>query len=105
MLAVPLPPIFQRAHAGGETTIAGSSVGSSHIKVIISALESARLNAAHKYKHIPEAQVMLRSDRRVRTIESAAKHNEPQRADKAHVLKAAGSSAGMSWLLQMLYCC
>jgi hypothetical protein len=98
MLTVLLPPIFQHAHAGGETTITGSSVGSSHIKVIILALESARLNAAHKYKHIPEAQVMLCSDRHVCAFELAEKHNELQQADKAHVLKAAGSPAGMSWL-------
>jgi len=77
-------------------TIAGSSVGASHIKVTISALESERLNNEHMYKHIPESQVSLRTDNRIRQIEKAAKHNEPQRADKAHTLKAAGSSAGVS---------
>jgi hypothetical protein len=84
----------KRSRKGGESTIAGSSVGASHIKVIISALENARQNEAYKYKHIPESQVNLRSDIRIRAFESASKHNEPQRADKAHILKAAGSSAG-----------
>jgi hypothetical protein len=81
--------------------IAGSSVGASHIRVTISALESERLNNKHMYKDDPNAQLSLRGDIRIRKIESAAMHKEPQRADKAHTLKAAGSSAGMS--LQIPY--
>src|SRR5215471_6090010 len=52
------------------------------------------MNTEHLYPGIPEARLSLRSDSRIRAFESAAKHNEPQRADKAHVLKAAGSSSG-----------
>jgi hypothetical protein len=95
LTVVPLSPFLKHTRAGGETTIAGSSVGASHIKVVISALESERLHNEHSYKHVPESQINLRSDHRIRSLESAAKHNEPQRADKAHLLKAAGSSAGV----------
>ena len=97
-----IPPLFKHGPAGGKETIAGSSVGASHIKVVISALESARLNNEHMYKHVSDAQLSLRTDGRIQKIEKATKHKEPQRADKAHTLKAAGSSAGMS--LRILRC-
>jgi len=69
-------------------------VGSSHIKGVISALEYHRFNNQHLYAHIPEALVSLRTDSRIKVFEKAAQHNEPSHADKAHILKAAGSSAG-----------
>ena len=54
------------------------------------------------YKHISDAQLSLHTDSHIQKIEEAMKHKELQRADKAHTLKAAGSSTGMS--LQILRC-
>lgn len=69
-------------------------VGLSVIKQTISALENYRFEHEHLYKHIPEAQIGLRLDARIRRFESAAKHNEPKRIESAQVLKASGSSSG-----------
>jgi hypothetical protein len=74
-------------------------VGSSHIKGVVSALEFHRLRNEYLYSRIDEARVSLRTDCRIRAIEKAVQHNEPNRADKAHILKAAGSSAGRICLL------
>ncbi|KAJ6499781.1 hypothetical protein DFH09DRAFT_1289918 [Mycena vulgaris] len=76
----------------GET-IAGSSIGKSQISQVISALESARLNFQHEYKSCSNAQNSLRNDTRIRQFEAAVKHDEPKRAEKAQITKAAGSSS------------
>jgi hypothetical protein len=73
-------------------------VGKATISQVISALESYRLNSQHLYKNCPEAQIGLRTDARIRQFESAAKHNEPKRAEKAQIAKAAGSSLGIKFL-------
>jgi hypothetical protein len=71
-----------------------SSVGVSGLKQAISAMEHWRLNNQHLYKDIPEAQIGLRTDPRIKAFESAASHKEPERVKMAHSLKAKGSSAG-----------
>jgi hypothetical protein len=43
---------------------------------------------------VPEARVRLRDDNRIRHIESAAKHDEPKRAESFQVLKASGTMSG-----------
>ena len=83
----------QRRHGSSEI-IPGSVVGLSVIKQTISALEYHRFQHQHTYKHIPESQVGLRLDARIRRFESAAKHDEPKRVESTQVLKAAGSSSG-----------
>lgn len=87
---------LQRRHGSSEK-IPGSVVGLSVIKQTITALEYHRSQHQHLYKHIPESQIGLRLDARIRRIESAAKHDEPKRVESAQVLKAAGSSSGMSF--------
>jgi len=77
-------------------TIPGSNVGKSVIQQVISALEDWRVNNQHLYRHVPEAQIRLCDDNRIRTLESAAKHNEPKRVDSAQTLKASGASYGKS---------
>ncbi|CAK5262885.1 unnamed protein product [Mycena citricolor] len=83
----------KRGKSGSMETVAGSSVGKSHVSQVINALEQYRFNTAHLYKSCPEAQLGLRQDSRIRQFESASKHNEPKRAEKAQIIKAAG---GMS---------
>ncbi|KII91422.1 hypothetical protein PLICRDRAFT_173275 [Plicaturopsis crispa FD-325 SS-3] len=78
--------------AVGES-VAGSSVGKEHIKQIISALEHKRLHHQHLYRDIPDAQISLRGDVRIRVFESAAKKNEGERIRKSQALKAAGTSS------------
>lgn len=79
-------------------------MGQSQISQVISALEYYRFNCQgddDKEKDA-EAAVTLREDRRIRAFESTSKHNEPKRAEKSLVLKAAGTSSGMchlDWLL------
>ncbi|KAL6300578.1 hypothetical protein BKA93DRAFT_829023 [Sparassis latifolia] len=82
----------EKRRYGKNDTVAGSNVGKSHVSQVISALESWRRNNAYLYKEDPDAQVSLRSDIRVHTAESSAKHQEPKRIDKAQALKAVGSS-------------
>jgi hypothetical protein len=43
---------------------------------------------------VPDAQTPLRSDYRVKTIETAKKHDEPKRVESSQALKATGSSSG-----------
>ncbi|KAI0071523.1 hypothetical protein K474DRAFT_1606805 [Panus rudis PR-1116 ss-1] len=76
----------------------GTTLGKSAISQAISALEYHRSENAHLYKHDREAQVPLRSDKRIRMFEEAAKHNEPRRIEQSQALKASGTSAGMSCL-------
>ncbi|KAJ7269115.1 hypothetical protein C8J57DRAFT_1609308 [Mycena rebaudengoi] len=83
----------EKKKRGTAATITGSSIGKSQIAQVISALESFRLNFQHEYKSSPEAQISLRTDTRIRQFESAAKHDEPKRAEKAQITKAAGSSS------------
>ncbi|KAJ7148156.1 hypothetical protein C8R43DRAFT_1194964 [Mycena crocata] len=70
-----------------------SSVGVASLKQAISALENWRFNNQHRYKDIPDAQIGLRTDPRIKAFESAAAHKEPERVKMAHSLKAKGSSA------------
>jgi len=62
------------------------------IQQAISALEDWRKSHHHLHKDVTEAQVRLRDDIHIQTIESAAKHNEPMRVDSAQILKASGTS-------------
>ncbi|KAJ7637946.1 hypothetical protein DFH06DRAFT_1138595 [Mycena polygramma] len=109
LVALPAMPIFaakvvpfllsestrekKKRGSAGET-IAGSSVGKSQISQVISALEQYRRDSQHLYKDCAEAQIPLRHDQRIRQFESASKKDEPKRAEKAQVTKAAGSSSG-----------
>lgn len=61
---------------------------------MISALEHWRYNNAHLFRDIPDTQRTLRSDNRIKTIESAKKHDEPKRVESSQALKAAGTSSG-----------
>lgn len=92
---------LKRKHGSSET-IPGSVVGKSVIAQAISALESHRFQHQHLYKIVPDSQVGLRLDARIRRFEAAAKHNEPKRIESAQVLKAAGSSSG-GWNPSLLY--
>lgn len=91
----------QRRHGSSEI-IPGSVVGLSVIKQTISALENHRFQHQHLYRHIPESQLGLRLDARIRRFESAAKHDEPKRVESAQVLKASGSSSGKFPAFSML---
>ncbi|KAJ7165925.1 hypothetical protein C8R46DRAFT_1219700 [Mycena filopes] len=75
---------------GSQST---STCGHEHAKQVVSALEQYRSNHAHEYPDIPAAQVNLRSDPRIRLMESSFKANEPERIKKAHALKAVGTRA------------
>ncbi|KAJ7836470.1 hypothetical protein B0H14DRAFT_3704951 [Mycena olivaceomarginata] len=81
---------WEKKQRGTTETIAGSSIGKSQISQVISALEDYRRNSQHLYKDCLEAQIPLRNDQRIRQFESAAAHDEPNRAEKAQVTKAAG---------------
>ncbi|KAJ7036873.1 hypothetical protein C8F04DRAFT_1335282 [Mycena alexandri] len=81
----------KRKRADGSQST--SSCGHEHAKQVVSALEQYRSNYAHNYRHIPEAQVNLRSDSRIRSMEASFKANEPERIKKAHALKAVGTRA------------
>ncbi|KAN0134511.1 hypothetical protein V8E53_007657 [Lactarius tabidus] len=82
----------KRRHGSSEK-IPGSVVGLSVIKQTISALEHHRFQHQHLHKDDPESQIGLRLDARICRFESAAKHDEPKRAESAQVLKASGSSS------------
>lgn len=69
------------------------TLGVSGVKQVISALEHWRLNNQHRYPDIPDAQVGLRHDLRIKTFETAAAHKEPIRVKMAHTLKAKGTNA------------
>ncbi|KAK7043502.1 hypothetical protein R3P38DRAFT_3259576 [Favolaschia claudopus] len=70
-----------------------STCGVEHAKQVVSALEHYRFDSQHLYRHIPESQVSLRTDNRIKTLEGAFAHNEPERTKKAHSLKATGTRA------------
>ena len=71
-----------------------STVGKSMVAQAISALENWQLNHHHLHKDNIEAQIGLRSDNRIRTIEDATKRNELRQIESSQVLKAAGMSLG-----------
>ncbi|KAJ7745641.1 hypothetical protein B0H16DRAFT_1692867 [Mycena metata] len=83
-------PQKRKLSDGSEST---STCGHEHAKQVVSALEQYRSNHAHEYRGVPEAQVNLRSDSRIRLLESSFKANEPERIKKAHALKAVGTRA------------
>jgi len=91
-----MPRIFCQWKPGSSETIPGSYVGKSVIQQAISALEDWRMSHHHLYLGVPEAQVQLRDDNRIRQIESAAKHDKPKRAESSQVLKASGTTSGQS---------
>ncbi|KAF8525270.1 hypothetical protein BU17DRAFT_62960 [Hysterangium stoloniferum] len=82
-------PQYERG--GGGKIKPGTNVGKSVIKGAISALESYRKRHQHLYPHIVGSQVKLRDDIRIREIEQAAAHNEPNRHEKSQTLKASGA--------------
>ncbi|KAK7024129.1 hypothetical protein R3P38DRAFT_3270510 [Favolaschia claudopus] len=76
-----------------DNTQSTSTCGVEHAKQVVSALEHYRFDSQHLYRHIPESQVSLRTDNRIKTLEEAFAHNEPERTKKAHSLKATGTRA------------
>ncbi|KAJ7885959.1 hypothetical protein B0H14DRAFT_3431588 [Mycena olivaceomarginata] len=76
-----------------DGTQSSSTCGREHAKQVVSALEHYRFDTQHLYREIPEAQVNLRSDSRIKTLEAVFAHNEPERIKKAHSLKAVGTRA------------
>ncbi|TFY74024.1 hypothetical protein EWM64_g9990 [Hericium alpestre] len=82
----------KRKHGSNET-IAGSSLGMSHISGVINALEKNCKNFEHMYKQDPEAQKKLRDDARISEIERSVRHNEPRCNETANALKAGGTSS------------
>jgi hypothetical protein len=88
--------IQKRKRADGSDSTA--TLGVSHVKQVVSALEHWRFNNQHLYRDVPEAQIGLRLDPRIKTFESAAAHKEPQRVKMAHTLKATGTTAGTPFL-------
>jgi len=86
--------LFEQQKTGRKEAIPSSSVGKESISQTISALEHWRFNHAHFYRDVPDAQTPLRSDYRVKTIETAKKHDEPKRVESSQALKATGSSSG-----------
>ncbi|KAJ7720569.1 hypothetical protein DFH07DRAFT_784342 [Mycena maculata] len=72
-----------------------STCGHEHAKQVVSSLEYHRFNNQHLYRDNPNAQVILRSDSRIKTMEAAFAENEPERIKKAHALKAVGTRADM----------
>lgn len=87
--------MFQKQKRGGKETIPNSNLGKEAISQAISALENWRFNHAHHYRDIRDAQVPLRSDYRIKTIETAKRHDEPKRIETSQALKATGTSSGM----------
>lgn len=82
--------------AGSKTeTIKDSSLGHEALSQMISALENHRSKEAHQWKNIPESQVKLRNDYRIRNIEREKRSNEPERVKNSQALKAMGTSAGI----------
>lgn len=88
----------EKKKTGSKLTIPNSNVGKESISQSISALENWRFDHAHHYRDIPEAQTVLRSDARVKTIEKAKRHDEPKRVESSQALKATGSSSGQPFL-------
>jgi hypothetical protein len=70
--------VHKQKMMGRKSTIPNLNVGKEAISQAISALEHWCFNHAHMYRDIPDAQTPLRSDSRVRTIETAKKHDEPK---------------------------
>lgn len=58
----------------------------------------------HLYLGVPEAQVWLRDDNRIRQIKSAAKHDEPKRAESSQVLKASGTTSDAYTMEELTKC-
>lgn len=81
----------------------GSTVGVNSIKQCISALERERKESQRHYKNIPDAQISLRDDPRIKTMEDVAKAREPVRIASSQTLKATGGVSGKQlrqlWLL------
>ncbi|KAJ7048605.1 hypothetical protein C8F01DRAFT_1266940 [Mycena amicta] len=91
--AMPITPAKKRKLNDSSGAASTSTCGVQHIKQVISALEYMRFEKQHLYPNIPEAHIALRTDRRIKSIEEAAAHNETQRVKKSHSLKAVGTHA------------
>ncbi|KAJ7185140.1 hypothetical protein GGX14DRAFT_409316 [Mycena pura] len=76
-----------------DGSLSTSTCGHQHAKQVVSALEHYRLINQHKYRDVPEAQMNLRSDSRIKAMEKAFEASEPERVKKAHSLKAVGTCA------------
>lgn len=100
----PRPTSVLQQKKGSIETIPNSKVGKELISQTISAMEHWRFQHAFQYKSVPEAQISLRSDYRIKTIESSAKHDEPKRIESSQILKATGSSAGECLRLSVDVC-
>jgi hypothetical protein len=91
---------FLQKKTGSRTeTIQDSSVGKESISQAISALENWRFKHAHLHRDVADAQITLRSDYRIKTIEKAKKHDEPKRIESSQALKATGSSSGNAFVI------
>ncbi|KAJ7610445.1 hypothetical protein FB45DRAFT_875800 [Roridomyces roridus] len=64
---------------GAEST---STCGPEHAKQVVSALEHHRFDTQHLYPNDPLAQVSLRSDARIKTLQAAFEEKEPERVKK-----------------------
>ncbi|KAF8492100.1 hypothetical protein JB92DRAFT_2835485 [Gautieria morchelliformis] len=87
---------FQSWQGSNGKTKEGTNVGKQVIKSVISTLENHRKLNQHLYTNIPGSQIRLRDEIRIREIEQATTHNEPDRHRKSQTLKAAGSSSAGS---------
>jgi len=97
--SLPLLTIQKRNSSGRE--ISGTSVGKESIKQSINALQRYMREHQHlpEYAGCQETQHLLRNQDWVKVYEQAASANEPMRVKNAHALKAKGTSAGMSSII------
>ncbi|KAJ7835604.1 hypothetical protein B0H13DRAFT_2108070 [Mycena leptocephala] len=86
---------------GSDST---ATLGVSAVKQIISAIEKWRADNEHLYRDVPQAEVGLRLDSRIKTFESAAAHKEPERVKMAHTLKATGTNADTFTAEELMRC-
>ncbi|KAF7324058.1 hypothetical protein MKEN_00628200 [Mycena kentingensis (nom. inval.)] len=97
--ALPITAAKATCYLKSESSMATTALhrrltcGVQHIKQVISALEWHRVQKQHLYPDFPEARIPLRTDVCIKTIESAASHNEVQRIKNSHSLKAVGTHA------------
>jgi hypothetical protein len=101
MIYLEVPPapkliLFLRKSVDHERSSSGIVHWKSQTSQVTSALESLRVNWQHEYQSCPETQNSLQTDTRIRQLEASAKHDEPKRAEKAQITKAARSSSGIS---------
>ncbi|KAJ8523520.1 hypothetical protein ONZ45_g93 [Pleurotus djamor] len=83
----------KRAARAENSTTDGGKLGWESIKQITSALEHHRKNHQHLeiYRSCPEAQLPLRNDSRIQTLEKSAKTTETQKLADSYRIKAFGA--------------